>query len=782
MGDFFDSETGLPIQQEDNLESDFLSGKISLSKDEPVNLFDPISKKTIQADPSKLLDALNLGLKFETSEQSELRKFKNNPDNQGFIPAIKTFGAQLADEFLLGIPETGLDIAQGENSLEYKKRQITKEQNPIANFLGGTTGFGLSLMYGSPVWKGISEAGDFVARPLTKLAEAGVKEAGLKTFAKEAAANVVKYGTEGMILSTPTAIEESVLGDHETVAEALLAGGQRLVEGGAVGGAMGIAGTALSKTIKGAKDIFGDISISERLASAADQKKLKAAGFKQAEIDKIVKGQTPNKMEEAADFLARNDLVGFKKMTEGSEARLNTLQGIIKKNGESLQGIYNTLDDEGIKTFNPWSANVQQKVEQLESKYADPIDKAYQKQIEEIKQTLMGRGDGYIPFTQAQKLVTKIGKYAFPKGLLAEDKEAAQGMYTIIKDELEESVEMASKTVQKPEFSKAYSTLKKDISIAKQLEAPFEKAFARQVGNNSISLTDYLSAVAAAGATGSVSAMATGLIMNNLKRHYGDYVTYKLLEHAAYGVDAVESRLNKALDNSLGLSKLPENIKPASVNFLKSYLGDRYDNNDKTANLKAFQGDINAFMNDSNASGGSLSLLSHNYKEAAPKVSDALKAKAMAAVSYLAEQMPKAKNPYSGLESRTYKPTDFEIASFERKAQAVFDPMSVVEELRTGAITSDQIDALKAVYPSLYKAIQSKMIEKVNTNPGAIPHAVKNKALKLLGLNQDGFSRRTNTVQLQRNFRTNFKPKPLANSKIDYGSRMGTDIDRVMNR
>lgn len=777
MGEFFDTETGLPLQEEENLEQGFLSGDISLNRDSVPNLYDPITGKTIKVDANKIMEGLELGLKFETEEQRVLREFKNDPANQGLIPAVKTFGAQLADEFALGIPETVIDVAQGQDSLEYKKRQIIKEQNPIANFLGGTTGFGLSLLYGGPVWKGIAKTGEVVASPLTKLAAAGVGEAGLKKFALQTAEQAVKYGTEGAVLAAPEAISEIVLGDHDSVAEALLAAGEDLGEGALLGGLIGGGASVIGKTLKAGSQIFGDIPLSEALQKRADIKKLKAVGLKQAEIEKIISGQTPNTIEETANFLAEKDLVGFKAMREGSEARLEKLQTIISDTGKDLGKVYSQIDDAGIKVFDP--SLVLQKGDELAANFQDAIDKSSLKQIKKLQETVLSRGEKPITFKEAQKLVSKIGNFAFPKGLITQDMAAAQRYYGIVKKELEDSVQLAASAMKNPEFSQLYSQTKKNISIAKQLEAPFEKAFARQTGNNSISLTDYISAVGFGSATGSVPAALSGLVMNNLKRHYGDYVTYKLLEAAAKGVDRFESRMNGALNNALGLSDKIENIKPASINLLRSFLGDKYNEEDRLENLKSFQGSISAFMNDSNASLGSLSLLTKQYDEAAPNVSQAMKAKATAAISYLAEQMPKPKTVYSGVDTRTYKPSDMEIASFERKAQAVMDPLSVIEELQSGAVMSDQVEAIKTVYPSLFKAIQQKVLEKVNKNPSAIPYATKQKVFKLLELPGEGMEARRNITQLQRNFRTNFKPKPQANSKINYGNRIGTDIDRI---
>lgn len=780
MADLFDSETGLPIEDEENLEEGFLSGKLSIDSDSVPNLFDPISGKTIKPDVAKIMEGLELGMKFETTEQKLLREYKNNPDNKGFIPAVKQFAKQTADELLLGIPETAVDIAQGEDSLSYKKRQIDKEESPIANFLGGATGFGLSLIYGGPVWKGVAKAGEVVAAPVAKLAAAGVGKAGLKQFALEAAEKGIKYGAEGAILAAPEAISEVVLGDHESVAEALIAGGEDILEGTLLGGGIGIGATALGRTLKNSAAIFDDVSISTKLQKFADQKKLKAAGLKQSEIEKIISGQTPNNLEEAASFLAEKDLVGFKAMAAGSEARLEKLQTIITDTGKDLGKVYKQIDDAGIKVFDP--GLVIEKGDELALNFQDAIDKKAFKQITNLNATVEARGNKPITFQEAQKLVTKIGNYAFPKGLITEDMAAAQQYYQIVKQELADAVELASSAMKSPEFSQLYGQTKKNLSIAKQLEAPFEKAFARQAGNNSISLTDYISAVGVGSASGSLPAALGGLVMNNFKRHYGDYVTYKLLEGAAKGVDAMGSRLDKALNNSFNLSGVRENVKPASINVLRSFLGDKYNEKDKLANLKEFERSISTFTNDTNSSIGSLSLMTNNYNGVAPKVSEAMKSKASVAINYLAAQMPKPSATYSGLDTKTFKPSDMEIASFERKAQAVLDPMSIIEELQTGAVTSDQIEAFRTVYPKLFEATQKRILEKVNLNPKVIPYATKQKIFKLMDLPGEGMEARRNVTQLQRNFRTNYKPKPQANSKITYGSMMGTDIDRIINK
>lgn len=73
-------------------------------------------------------------------------------------------------------------------------------------------------------------------------------------------------------------------------------------------------------------------------------------------------------------------------------------------------------------------------------------------------------------------------------------------------------------------------------------------------------------------------------------------------------------------------------------------------------------------------------------------------------------------------------PSEQEMASFLRAAAVVDNPMSVFESLRRGDLTTDEVDALRNVYPEMYTQLQSLVLSEVATLDRPLPY---DKALAL---------------------------------------------------
>lgn len=73
-------------------------------------------------------------------------------------------------------------------------------------------------------------------------------------------------------------------------------------------------------------------------------------------------------------------------------------------------------------------------------------------------------------------------------------------------------------------------------------------------------------------------------------------------------------------------------------------------------------------------------------------------------------------------------PSEQEMAAFLRAATVVDNPMSVFESLRRGDLTTDEVDALRNVYPEMYTQLQSLVLSEVATLDRPLPY---DKALAL---------------------------------------------------
>lgn len=103
------------------------------------------------------------------------------------------------------------------------------------------------------------------------------------------------------------------------------------------------------------------------------------------------------------------------------------------------------------------------------------------------------------------------------------------------------------------------------------------------------------------------------------------------------------------------------------------------------------------------------------FAAAAPNVAAAIAATHMRGVDFLHASMPAARIDTNALTipGSMYVPKALSPQELKwlRSVEAVKDPMGALSDMKRGHITHEQVDALKAVYPSLYEHVKQTMIE-----------------------------------------------------------------------
>lgn len=99
--------------------------------------------------------------------------------------------------------------------------------------------------------------------------------------------------------------------------------------------------------------------------------------------------------------------------------------------------------------------------------------------------------------------------------------------------------------------------------------------------------------------------------------------------------------------------------------------------------------------------------------DAAPKIATSVGATATRATLYLATKAPKSATPMASATPQLVKPRvdEAELARFARRVEAVSDPMTVLEDMRRGAISREGIEAIREVYPKLFAQMQAEALE-----------------------------------------------------------------------
>lgn len=106
---------------------------------------------------------------------------------------------------------------------------------------------------------------------------------------------------------------------------------------------------------------------------------------------------------------------------------------------------------------------------------------------------------------------------------------------------------------------------------------------------------------------------------------------------------------------------------------------------------------------------------------------------AMAGTQYLQSKAPK--NPFSMNLFKgkvKWRPSDKELSTFNRYIRAVNDPYSILVDLNDGVLTNESVDAVRSVYPAIYKKITDEVLSQLDDSV-ALPYTKQLQLSILLG-------------------------------------------------
>jgi hypothetical protein len=731
---------------------------------------------------NQLEDAFRQGYRVETPSERALRKTVE--DNDNFSGSVKQFGKQFINQALMGVP--GVIQEYTADPWQQKVNQKLKEQDQIANALGGITGFGASLFIGSPLFKGASVAGQLVEKAVAgKLAQAGIargSESLASSIVAHAATGAAKLGVEGAIVSTPHAVTEAALGDPDAAAESLLIGG-------GLGAFLGVAGAPLARSLKG---LNGVLSRKAEEAAAAgtepnaladffenmrDSRAAKALGFSKAQIKKLKGG-----WEEAkgvSGYLFDRAMPDGKPLigpTTSREGILDNLYNFKDHAGEQIGGAYQRLDEAGVARIDTPSL-----IEAIDAKlgkyFRSPLNKGEVTIYENLKEAIRARGEKEITFSGAKDLLDEIGTVAFPRGKMpinpTEKQLAALDGWHILKAEIDQNVEKTASLLKDSSLKNDLFTYRKDYNHSLKAIKALENEVSAHAGNKLFGLTDTITGVGAALAN-PLYAIPTVLAKKAMEK-YGNQISANLLDKVKDGIfvaDDAMSQVRTRLDEIPGLFKgyqskesafTPTSAKGQSA--LQRFL-DTPEKSKRKA-LEELQEKLPTIIsNPDYAVNTAADLVSPLSRAGAPSVANSLVEKAKTSVQYLYESMPKPQPPASPFHQPPTVVSDQDLASFERKAEIVYDPFKVFDYLSNGTLNKDHVEALSVNYPLLYQAIRTRVINEASTQKPNMSYSRRLKLSLLMGMDIDGTTKGQNILSYQNSFMPN---KQMAQNQIPSG-------------
>lgn len=204
-------------------------------------------------------------------------------------------------------------------------------------------------------------------------------------------------------------------------------------------------------------------------------------------------------------------------------------------------------------------------------------------------------------------------------------------------------------------------------------------------------------------------------ISNKIKTGVGSY-----LKKAAAGVrsatDSIRVNTKKAGDVA------SHALAPLSI-LQSTHFGDatqrQAQHKDRNSAAQQHARDIAAFVQDPQRAADRIGRSTASLAGVAPSVAAAIGQKSMVAANFLASKAPKDPNPPNPLIKRDWKPPESQLAKFARYVEAVEDPMSTLDRMHEGTLTSESVEALQAVYPQLYGELVGEVMQQMSEKPAS---------------------------------------------------------------
>jgi len=105
----------------------------------------------------------------------------------------------------------------------------------------------------------------------------------------------------------------------------------------------------------------------------------------------------------------------------------------------------------------------------------------------------------------------------------------------------------------------------------------------------------------------------------------------------------------------------------------------------------------------------------------APNTTQALHIATSGAVAFLASKVPSPVG-IQAPRARPHEPSGAEISTFNKYRSAVYNPLSLLDDARSGHVSKESLETLETVYPQLLQKIRLGITDKLTDHPGPIPY------------------------------------------------------------
>jgi len=720
-------------------------------------------------------DMLSAEQLSEVNQEIETeKKYGDRPIESAAIGAASGLTFGLSNKLLKKLGYTEEDLREIDD--RNKAAAITGEVLGTLAGLIPTGGASLAAKGVGLAGKGVRaavRAGDVPEQLTVKALNKIISETGERKFAKEVIKKAIPKAAgsavEGAAFSTGQLVKESELGRAEFNAENLAATvGTGALLGGAVGTGIGSAMPLFSPAIKVGKKAKNYAV--KKIADLTDPEDAALDLIGATTTQKIIfKKYHPELVAELPEFLAKR--AGLRKFGSSDELYKNIIT-LKEEAGAKIPELLKKIDEAAVTTPSITKTRnlalipiLKQLDESYIQKYAGK--KAFRGQLNKVRQIrddifAEAQKGGKINAQTLQSLrqqADELAKFEKTPGKVTMGEQAARDVRRALRTEIDELAERAGRAdLNLQNIAAELKTANKNFSIASQIEKPLAKKINKP--ERIASLTD-LVAGDIAGDYGIDAAVGTIGIKKFLESDFRRRLS--VLFHVEKQNQKVQSSISKGIKNFFNKDFKPVR-QTAQATLVKSAIAEKVEdgkikkpNNARTA-LKNVRDNITELVvNPQKLEKRLISSTGGLYK-VAPETAAATQQIMLRALEFLNSKLPKDVHSSEGMAAlaRERHVSDLELSKFARYLSAIEDPLSVVEDLQSGTVTREQVEAVKVVYPDIYDRMVQETYQYIDDSKNKVSYNKKIQLGVLLDIPTDSSLRRDAVADLQ----TRFRPEP----------------------
>lgn len=540
---------------------------------------------------------------------------------------------------------------------------------------------------------------------------------------------------EGALYGAGRLITEDAMGDAEFNAESAIAEmGKNALAGGAFGLGSSLAFKGAEKAIN--KAATGAVKKLEDFASSGDIGVLKKLGATKSDFKKILQSASLDE-KELSDYALDihrgfadtvDDILVNKGLTKTGGKGLvstaaSTLEEVAENNntvkqgaGKLMDSALTQLDDE----FNLAVLGKSSKMKPEDFVYGSDLAQRIEKEVLEDIKDIYSPRKGVI-----EKMVTELKelgavrddmgniisiKPLSPSQLKAQsvefgnlakwastDTEGKQQVFKDLRQFLETKLEDGmGKLDGGKDIIDTYQKGKKLYQKAATLEKMIENGIARDFANNrGFSLTESVltgAGAAAGGLPGAIAAYA----FRKVQREYGDVAISYALRKIEKASNKSKVKISDAVESFFKTTQKASNRYITGIDVSDNEVEDTA----SKADLYSQSPDqvVNNFVKNN-----------EDLLSMAPKTAEAMQARMVNAVQFLSSKAPKKDQSIFG--DGEYKKS--ELMKFRNYVEAVEKPYKVIENLKSGYITPEAVEAFQVVYPKMFQSIKEEFTARI---------------------------------------------------------------------